>query len=467
MNLERFAEQFSHENAEVIYLSEKCAEQNEYVDFFYSFFFLEDTLYSANGTYPLLPYYGIGNKEFHDDGVILRKYTKIAGRLEVSETFSLGPGGDPRTVSNGIDAYVFIIGNPFSDFQTLIYDVRNKRKIKLTCSDPDFKFGKNWQPYIKDERLFIVHEITPFRIMEVDLAGGTLSQVLEVDISFKINQSHAPSSFHYPYPFFRGGSNAIAEDGNIFGVGRATSERYKHHPFFWRFGENQKLLILFTEFFYKFQRYGFNIIDPTCLFLHDDGLYFGLCCSERDWAHGQEVLNLLVRFSQRPITPGNSLESYFLSKVPTESNGKPNLDRHLFFCIEMPTAVSSVHELGGRLSLGLEEGHLFHGPYITVEAESEYYAELSYLTLDSTDEIIGFFDVTSSRLDSARVQHDFHTLGMAEVQSRQGSMATSRVIFNTVGSIGKLLEFRFFVRQGVKVNAFHVRTQRIQPEDLC
>jgi hypothetical protein len=134
----------------------------------------------------------------------------------------------------------------------------------------------------------------------------------------------------------------------------------------------------FSTFFHAFNRRGYNIIDPSSAFFDGDDLLLGLCCSERDWAHEQTVTNLPLRFSSS-ASQGLTLSEFLDSKPPTEAMRRPLLDRHMSFCLDLPSAVPSRPEHGGRLSIGTG-GHLVHSPYIPIDCEGRFCAELSYLT---------------------------------------------------------------------------------------
>jgi hypothetical protein len=140
----------------------------------------------------------------------------------------------------------------------------------------------------------------------------------------------------------------------------------------------------------------------------------------------------------------------------------------MFFCVEMPSALGELIEFGGRVSEG-KPGHLVHGPYLKVESEGRYCAELSYLTKSSLSEQVGNFEIALSTLDSNANQSGFHTLGRTNLEPTSGSMMEARIEFDTSGHLGGLLELRVFVEEGVQLNAFHIRTWRIDgtPSELA
>ncbi len=455
MKLDDLASAFRNPNVEIAYHLDSVAKVGSYHEYFYSFCVLDGDFFSLHGRFPVEPYYRLAEPIFLDDQVYITRYARSGGRLEPVDRRLVERGGDPRVVSDGHNAYaVLILVEECQSVRTngaLLYDLRRKRTISIQVEATAFSYGKNWQPYLLDGKLFIVHELAPFRVLEVDVETGRARVVQEADISFKL------PCFHTPYPMFRGGCNAIASNGMVLGMGRATSQRYRHHPFFWSFEKPGEINIHFTEFFYRFHKCGYNILDPTCLFFEGDDLYLGLCCSERDWAHNQLVSHFLLRVpAKNSKRAGELLDAFLAERGSAESNGSPNLDRHMFFCIEMPSAAPSRHEFGGRVSTGTA-GHLVHGPYLRIDKRGRFCAELSYLTRGDDAGRAGVFDVTASRIDAGK-HGSFRTLGHVDLDCTKGKMATAKVAFETKELIGALLELRVYVNEGVELNAFHIRT---------
>jgi hypothetical protein len=149
----------------------------------------------------------------------------------------------------------------------------------------------------------------------------------------------------------------------------------------------------------------------------------------------------------------------FDERAITEEKGVPNLDRHMFFCVEMPTAAAGVNDSRGRVSAG-EAGYLVHGPGVEIVREGRYWAELSYLTKSCSAHRAGEFDVTVSVSDRDGKQVDFRTLALVDLAATDGGMREARLEFDTTGLLGAKLETRVFVEEGVELIAFHVRTWR-------
>lgn len=459
MILSDFTQRFHEDNAEIVVLDEHIAAPGTYTDFFVSYCFFKGELYSLNVSYPVVPYYRLHAPELREEQeanrerLFLNRYKQTESGYEIAERIELGGGEDPRVVSNGEHAYAVIIaGNPLLEAEMLLYDFVEQRLLPITVDAPELEYGKNWQPFLMGEQLFCVHQLTPFRVLEIDVTTGVARIVREIGAEF--NMPAMQSFFGDNFPMFRGGSNAIVENETVFGLGRASPVSYRHAPFFWS-NQGDSLNVAFTTFFSEFYRRGYNIIDPTCLFVENGDTYLGLCCTERDWAHTQLVSNFLIVFPNSGAAGDRErLSAFFDRRQTTERMSLPNLDRHLFFCLDMPSAVKCRAEYGARVSEG-ERGHIVYGPYIGIDRERRYVAELSYFARTETPIRQGVFEIVAMRNSS-----DFAFLGTADLAPTGGQMSTARIAFDTTGNLGASLEFRVFVEADVDLAAFHIRTWR-------
>lgn len=438
-------------------VEEQCARPGEECDYFYAFFAHHHEIHALNVRYvvPLNSWYFIGRQRYYKNEVYLSRFAYSAGRLAKVDQRPIAEGADPRVASDGVNAYGIITTYENPGWGSTLYDFRRQRLVPIRLSDPIAEIGKNWQPYLLDGELFAVHEMAPFRVLHIDIDSGLARVIEERDVGFNLY------SFYEPYPMFRGGSNAIAQGSEIVGLGRTTSQRYRHQPFLWHLQSGGRLSVEFSSFFHDLNKRGYNIIDPTSIFFQGEDLMVGLCCSERDWAHAQTVTNLLLRFSPGGLPDGRApLSAFLASRPPTEEMRRPLLDRHMFFCHELPGAIPSRAEHGGRISTGTA-GHLVHGPYLRLEREGRFAAELCYLTRSNgPGKRAGVFEVTACQADAAR-QLDFRTLGRCELGWTDGNVRAARIEFDTTGAAGSLLELRVYVDEGVELNAFHMRTSSI------
>lgn len=469
-----FDKLFVQNSAEALILDERVVKAGNQAEFFFAYFILDDILYSLNCLHHAAIMHA-DDPASQEDRILLKQYRKNVNGYEVNQVEDLGPGRDPRVVSDEQNAYAIITTVEYIEGKSIhrasLYDIRKRKRILILAQDPGFTYGKNWQPFLREGKLFVVHQLTPYRVYAINIHDGSMTLDHEADISFKLPQFH--SVFNYTdesrsFPMFRGGCNAIVSNGWIHGVGKATSQVYRHHPFFWSACKGNDLEIVFTGFFYDLHKCGFNIIDPTSLFYYKGDLYLGLCCTERDWIHTQAALHLLLVFRHTESSIGERLSNYLKRSAVSEAGGIPNLSRHMFFCIEMESAIASMHEYGGRLSVG-HRGHLVHGPYLPITTEDLFCAELSYLTKthQSGEIVAGNFEVTACKLDETGKSISFKRLALVELGTTDFSIQETRVMFDTTGLMGGVLEFRVFVEESILLNAYHIRTWKLTDSPAC
>ena len=134
------------------------------------------------------------------------------------------------------------------------------------------------------------------------------------------------------------------------------------------------------------------------------------------------------------------------------------LDRQVFPCVgrEMWGAIPCREDAEGRVAVG-EAGHLVHGPYIRIQREGRYRAELRYRTRAGGTRRAGEFDITAS-LSGA-----FRTLGRTELPPTDGELSSALVAFDTTGAAGMSLETRVYVDEGVEMKALQIRLARSAP----
>ena len=96
---------------------------------------------------------------------------------------------------------------------------------------------------------------------------------------------------HDRYTMLRGGSNAMVAGSTVIGLGllRAVETIIAGSVGGARSVDADEHLLRVG-----LRAMGFNIVDPTSLFMFGDRLHLGPCCSEREWFYGQRFLNLLV-----------------------------------------------------------------------------------------------------------------------------------------------------------------------------
>lgn len=465
MTFAEFIKRFREEAAEIVILDEHTAMPGTYSDFFVSYCFLKGDLYSLNMSCPVVPDYQLRLPEYHEEReryrerLFLNRYRQNESGYEIAEQVDLAGGEYPRVVSNGERAYAVIVaGNRLPEYEMLLYDLVEQRLLPISVAMPDFDYGTSWQPFLVGSRLFCVTRLTPFCLLEIDVATGTANIVQENDVQFNM------LDFDMTQPLLVGSSNAIQSNENIIGLGFTATQSYRNTPFFWFADADARMQVSFTPFFSRLNAIGYNIIRPTSLFVEDDDIWLGLYCAEREHGHAQRVANILVALRAQAVGNGSATLATGLADRPrTKVQGRPNLKHHLFFCPEMERSKDSRHALGGLTGRFDVAGHLVFGPYLELLDEATYCAELSYFSRDAGEERAGLFEVTVAD----ETLSEFETLGEAELPYTDGSLAQARITFDTKGHVGKLLELRVFVEANVDVTVFHIRTWLAGDDDTA
>ncbi len=364
----------------------------------------------------------------------------------------IGLGADPRMVSDGENCYAYVIGYGEAGHPAFLYVEKDDSLRPLQAPD-DFFWGKNWQPYLEDGRLFIVHELTPYRIYEVDLATCVLEEVHQG------RTDPGLSAHHTHYSMLRGGANAIAENDYVYGIGRASTQPYKHFPFLWSSYRREAPVVQFIDIFCGLVEKGFSILDPTSMWKDGAGLAFGLACSETCWFFEQRFLNLLLFIDAEGKYPNlPTLDDFLTDFEDHYTNGTPRLERHIFHCDQMQHDVAHTFEYGVRSS-GMP-GALVYGPYIRPARAMFLAVELTYLTMHPAGGCPGVFDIMLSREDDTG-EVEFVRAAECRLENTDREIASAMLYLDTGKYIGWKIEFRVIVNEGIELNAFHVRTQEI------
>lgn len=437
----------------VLWKNEYTAKYNELFDVFYSFCLVNGKYISLHGEMHI--------ETFYKRRIIESKVAKLyrceyeitdKGLVQTSKKY-VGLGADPRMVSDEKNAYGYVIGYGEAKHPAFLY-VENDNSLHPIKAADDFDWGKNWQPFLKEERLYIVHELTPYRVYEIDLNTYKLTLVNQVNSIYNLPAHYTNHSM------FRGGANAITEENFVYGLGRASAQPYKHTPFFWSSSNNEAPIFLFTDFFNQLSDKGFNILDPTCFFKLNDNQYcIGLVCSETTWFHGQKFMNLLLivdeknKFKKLPLLK-DVLSIYSNVLV----NNKPNLENYIFHCDRMQRDIPFTYEYGVQ-STG-KRGGLVYGPYVELTEKMKLAVELSYLTVQEKGTKAGIFDINLSKeLENGEIERVLVTDCYLKATDKE--ISTITLYFDTSKFIGYKAEFRVIASRGYKLNAFHIRTTKI------
>jgi len=465
---------FTSENAQVIWQQRELSRTNENANFFYAFCRMGDDFYSLHLSRMQAPYVTspkhvamsndlsllINQKTFAHD-IYLSRHRLVDGRLETLEKHlvdSAKGGTDPRIASNGQNAWAILYNSAGVDgLGAMLLDLRSLKVMKISFQSGNIKFGKNWQPFIENDQLFAVHELNPFRIIKIDVVTGVAEVIYEAE-------SYVPIFSGYDfYPLVRGGANSIIRGDTLIGLGHATSEAFRHHPFLWTHQKKFGTTITFLDIFYRFTKCGYALIDPTTMFEDEESIYVGLDCHERDRQHEQRMLHILLKFDKNPSdkNKGNMSLLKFLEDEPvTEEFGIPNLKCHRFFCTELRSAVLHEDAKGVRASIGVP-GHIVYGPYIKITHDGIFLAELAYLTKNDQKIDCGCFEVVVHKSNpdgTINVDSPLY-LAQSSLEATSGVLMKKKLIFDTSGQMGNFLEFRVFASQDAIVSVWDIVTR--------
>lgn len=472
-----FTQILALENAQVIWQKKELSRANENANFFYAFCQLGQYFYSLHQSrkqpaYTTPPTHiplsndvtYLLNGQNIERYITLSKYQMHDGRLEVLESHivsSVIQGTDPRIVSDGKDAWAIMYSedaDSVDGMSSILLNIRTLSVQKIKFKSSNIKYGKNWQPFIDHGQLFAVHELSPFRIIKIDVATGMAEMIYESDNYLPV------FSTYDSYPLVRGGSNTIIWNDSFIGLGHATSEVFRHHPFIWTHTKKTGTTILFIDLFYHFTKHGYSLIDPTSLFVDEEFVYVGLDCHERDRQHEQKMLHILLRFNKNSSGNGHkmnqSLLEFLKSEPVTEHKGIPNLSCHRFFCAELPSSVLYEQRRGVRTSIGLP-GHIMHGPYLSIVNEGSFSAELSYFTKNDRELYCGVFEVVALRKnpDGSIDIHSPVYLAQSELEATAGVLMKKKLVFSTNGQLNNFLEFRVFSKENAIVSICDIVTK--------
>ena len=434
------------------------AEYNAKFDTFYSFCQLGEKFISLHGEMNIETFHKRREKQSTVAKLYKCEYEiSTNGLIQTSKKY-IGLGADPRMVSDGKNAYAYVIGYGEAKHPAFLY-VEKEETLHPIKADDNFDWGKNWQPFLKEGRLFFVHELTPYSIYEIDL------NTYQLERRHFVNSNLCLPAHFTNHTMFRGGANAIAEDGITYGLGRASAQPYKHLPFIWSSAQNEFPTIQFTDFFNKINDKGFNILDPTSFFKTKENIFIGLACSETCWFHPQNFSNLLLvidvenKYNNLP-----SLDSVLASYEDTYIGQRPNLKQHIFHCDRMQHDMAYSYEYGVKSTS--TQGVLVYGPYLTIEEGLHLTVELSYLTMQEEGSKAGVFDICLSK-EKENGEVEFINLTACALKATGKEIDKAILFLDTHQFIGYKVEFRVTVEEGYELNAFHIRTTEIIPAIPC
>ena len=336
----------------------------------------------------------------YESRILYQKFDISTGTMIGDAVEILSVGEDARAIALSGKPYVLTSNSPGCNFNYVLLDVNARRRVNLQfASSCRLEYGKNWQPFVFDNRLFAVHSFSPFRILEIDAETGHTKIVLERDTGLNT------VSPHDRYTHFRGGSSAIVLNGDLLGFAHLTLDSGRHLPFRWAFSPSTFQVSLTFDVDVSFlAAQGLHVIDPTSFFEFRQKLYLGLSCSNRDWFYGQEFRSVLLEIeAEAPVTPSPRLPDLLQGGAfrPAEIES-PSV--HFFRAAELSV-------MNGRIGKNFEvhwtrgkddPGFIVHGPYVDLE-QGKYRPRLQYSSAAFNWQEVGYWDVCSNSANGQTV----------------------------------------------------------------
>jgi hypothetical protein len=199
----------------------------------------------------------------------------------------IGLGEDPRAFDMmGSPACFSIRFNEIERFVPQLYIKGDDGwdSIKIQMED-DLPVGKNWNPFVYNEEIYFVHEISPFRVLKLE--GDTVKTVFSIDIDSDIMPIDK-------YSVLRGGCNGLQiSETTVMGFGHSNHasdvsdiNSIIHRPFVWSVNmQTQKVDIINLDFPWDSK---YNIIDPTALITINDEIVLQTCETELVWNNNNQ-----------------------------------------------------------------------------------------------------------------------------------------------------------------------------------
>jgi hypothetical protein len=365
-------------------------------DLFHSFAPNGNELICAFRRHKIVDFAQWGSAEnYYQSKIMLQRFDISQGTPISEPEEAMAMGEDPRCIS--------VLGRPFilsanpcgGNFNYVLFDVQARKCLNIVVTNrANFKYGKNWQPFVFAGKLYAVHGFSPFRILQIDTETGLAQIVFEKCMGLDLLSSHDG------FTQFRGGCSALALDNQVMGFGHLTIDSGRHRLFQWVFSPSRgQVSLSFDLDFGPLSDLGLKIIDPTCFFAFQDKLYLGVSCSNRDWFYGQTFVSILLELRNGGECAGSVGSLYavlrdfpFIQQRPTV----PAPIVHFYRAAELQIgngAMSRNFEVVSRV--GKEApGHVIFGPYIDLRL-GNYQVRLQYSCAAPSSLEIGELDASS------------------------------------------------------------------------
>lgn len=412
--------------ADIIYHQARFSALGDRADAFRAFAVLGGEVISVHRRFRLHRTDQLFQSRSLDSDVVLTRRVLKSGWFRPAREEVLGQGSDPRIVSDGIHAYV-VYADYLADhgFRGVFRVVELPSRQSCVYEHTDFPMGKNWQPFLRDGRLFVLHGFAPARVIEL-CRDGRIETVTELETD------HDQIAPHDGYTIFRGGSNGVrGPSGDVYGFGHFTFTNYTHAPFPWRLTQDGTVQCGDAMMFPAFRAQGYHLHDVTSYFIHEDHAYLGLTLTERDWFHAQRMVNVLLR------VPGDDPAHLFDNPGVWADVGQGLPDskdvQTIFPCDQGFDGPVEDH-LGSRKSLGQPGFVVLTKDVLNTHPERAYRLEVSYRCPNATAHEVGF--VRLGGYQGAKLAHPPH---IAALHRTEDADATAIIEFTAHEEIGHKL----------------------------
>jgi len=375
----------------------KFVHAGETADLFHSFAPVGNELICAFRRHKIVDFAEWGSSEnFYESRTMLQRFDPSTGTPISEPEEAMAAGEDPRCVS--VQGRPFVLSaNPCGGrFNYVLFDVQAKKCLNIVVMNrADFKYGKNWQPFVAGGKLYAVHGFSPFRVLQIDVETG------EADIAFERSVGLDLVSPHDGFTHFRGGCSALVLDDRVVGFGHMTADSGRHSLFQWIFSPfSRQVSLSFDLDIRPLTDWGLKVIDPTCFFAFQEKLYLGVSCSNRDWFYGQTFVSLLLELQPdgNDLQVDSSLASVLSNALPVQE--RPSLAKpavHFFRAAELLIGNgirSRNFEVLSRAGKD-DPGHVVYGPYINLNSGT-YQVRLQYAGAAPSSQEIGELDACST-----------------------------------------------------------------------
>jgi hypothetical protein len=134
----------------------QLVQAGETADLFHSFAPVGDELICAFRRHRIVDYAEWGSGEnYYESRIMTQRFDISTGTPLSAPEEAMAMGEDPRCVS--VQGRPFILGaNPIGgNFNYVLFDVHARKSLNIEVTNrADFKYGKNWQPFVAGEKLY-------------------------------------------------------------------------------------------------------------------------------------------------------------------------------------------------------------------------------------------------------------------------------------------------------------------------